>query len=117
MGISGSGGGRQGRRRNGWTSQGNLERHFNRHGRNPRDRFSFPNSDTYHQGAWNVINNANTITGTRPDIDDAIGHFNPRNDRLVITNERNQKITFHRLTGGRRRFDNEFPVQERKEEA
>ena len=112
MAGSGNSGGSRGRRRNGWTSQGNLDSHFDDHGQRRSEGFNFPDADSYHQGAWDVINDPNTIRRRGVDRQGRLrtGHFNPQSGRLVLTNRRNRKFSFYRPTGGIRYFDREFPM-------
>ena len=107
MGISGSGSGRRGRRRNGWTSPAGLDLKFNDHNHEPG--MNFPSPDDFHAGAWNVVNNPNAIVGDDIDGGGKIGIFDPKTGKLVIKNEKtNQKINFFVPNRGINYFNDNF---------
>ena len=83
-----------------------MAHHFEMH-QDDRDFFGM-SMDEYHEAAWDVINNRNTVRGFRQH-DRATGHFNPRDGRMVITDDENRKRSFYTPDRGERYFREHFP--------
>ena len=88
----------------GWTSEGNLQNHFDRHG----SSMGYNNANQYGQGARNNMTAPGTTSAPARNGDGRTGYFNSSTGRLTIVNENGRIITYFEPSRGWEYFNEHF---------